>query len=93
MSIENYITRECETNGLNVHVTCSLDIQGYADEVANDVDEQLFHAVAIRRGYVPERTCSRVFDGNITICSDCCAPLTSPVARFCQSCGAKVVEP
>lgn len=44
------------------------------------------------RRYFPERTCRRVYDGNMHICSECRSPITSPVARFCKMCGAKVVD-
>lgn len=57
MSIEDFIMEEVKASGLNIHVTTHLDVDGYADEIADEVDDQLFHAVAIRKGYVPERTC------------------------------------
>lgn len=55
MSIEDYITQEVKQVGAKVRLTQRLDIDGYAKEVADEVDERLFRAVAALRGYAKER--------------------------------------
>ena len=98
MSIEDYTTIESKAKGMAIKV--SLDIQGYAKEIANDVDEQLLHAVATRRGYVKERTCCLVdaYPDSGT-CGECGAKLRPAIVRpgkaelnYCTVCDAKVVE-
>ena len=90
MSIEDFITEEVKASGLNIRVTTHLDVDGYAKEVADEIDEQVFHAVAIRKGYVPERTCKPIRRGTIISCGACGSELHEP-CRFCGGCGAKVV--
>lgn len=99
MSIEDFVTEEAEASGLNIRVTAHLDVDGYAKEVADEVDDQLFHAVAIRKGYVPERTCEIIVRGTWLYCSFCRACVNGGYSdatshypmRHCPSCGAKVV--
>lgn len=98
MSIEDFITEEVKASGLNIRVTTHLDVDGYAKEVADEIDEQVFHAVAIRKGYVKERTChmSRDLDGlsrRWWRCSDCDGVAPAPDKfSFCPYCGARVVS-
>ncbi len=89
MSIQDHMTTEVK--GMNVKV--SLDIQGYADEIAGKVDEQLLHAIAIRKGYVKERTTHiDNSDPDVNRCYLCGEPLYGFV-KFCHECGARLVEP
>ena len=99
MSIEDYITQETEASSLAVKVTCHIDIQGAADEIAAEVDDQLFHAVAERKGYVKERTCSYFWDDwrKVWLCSSCGHEPPEkteyrPSDGYCHKCGSKVVD-
>lgn len=93
MSIEDFITEEVKASGLNIRVTTHLDVDGYAKEVADEIDEQVFHAVAIRKGYVKERTTHiDNSDPDVNRCYLCGEPLYGFV-KFCHECGARLVEP
>ena len=78
MSIEDHMTTESNAKAMTVKV--SLDIQGYADEIADEVDGQIFHAVAARKGYAKERTCRMTRSG---LPDD-----GSNKSMECSSCGA-----
>lgn len=92
MSIEDHMTTESDAKAMTVKV--SLDIQGYADEIADEVDEQVFHAVAARKGYVKERTCRIVWNDmdDTWECDACGAAVGHDLVSYCEDCGAKVVE-
>lgn len=107
MSIEDFITQKVKQNGAKVRITQYLDVDGYAKEVASEVDEQLLHAVATMHGYVKERTCHAVgrdlkpYDPDPehslldAACDQCGGYLggrdTDHVGEYCRDCGAKVV--
>ena len=101
MSIEDFLTEEVKASGINIRVTTHLDVDGYAKEVVDEVDEQVFHAVAIRKGYVKERTCHMFVspeceqqwaDSTAYYCSACGHGNLDPiVGGYCRYCGARVV--
>lgn len=100
MSIEDHMTTESDTKAMTVKV--SLDIQGYADEIADEVDDRLLHAIATRKGYVKERTCciecaipwtNTIFGNSLIAWKLSCGhvPVSMNEPSFCDECGAKVV--